>query len=131
MRSLVLLVALSGVAFATPPPKLAPGSKKPAKTKTQAEIAEQRNWDGTQLYAKKKYGEATQAFREAVARVPEGRYFYNLCASMFNEGKFSEALTACNAVSKTEPTKQIQKMADDLTVIIKDEAKAQGLELQR
>ena len=54
------------------------------------------------MYADK-YGEAAKKFREAVARVPEAKYFFNLCTSRLQEGKFDEALTACNAVEQEQP----------------------------
>lgn len=128
-KSLALLLALVAVADARSV-KLAPGGKKPATVKTQAEIAQQRNWDGEQAYNKKKYPDSTQAFREAVARVPEGRYFFNLCASLYQEGKFGEALTACNAVAKTDPTPALQKLADQLIIWIQEEAKSEGIDLR-
>ena len=88
-----------------------------------------KNWDGEQAYRSGDYAGATGRFREAVARVPEPRYFYNLCASLFQEGKFGEALTACNAVGNNNPAAAIQRMADELTADIHEEARAQGLQI--
>lgn len=129
MRALVLLLVLVATVDARPV-KLAPGGKKPATVKTQAEIAQQRNWDGEQAYNKKKYTDATPAFREAVARVPEARYFFNLCASLYQEGKYTEALTACGAVEKTGPTPALQKQTDRLIGWIQEDAKAEGRKLE-
>ncbi len=127
-KALVLVLALVATAEARTV-KLAP-SKKPATVKTQAEIAEKRNWDGAQAYRKKAYPSSTQAFREAVARVPEARYFFNLCASLYQEGTFSEALTACGAVGRNNPTTALQKQADQLIVWINEDAKAEGRKLE-
>ena len=55
-----------------------------------------------------KYDEATAKFRDAVARVPEAKYFFNLCTSLFQEGKFGEALTACNSAAQEQPGRHAQ-----------------------
>jgi len=101
-----------------------------AYAETQAELANNLNEEGKELMYATKYAEASAKFREAVARVPEAKYFFNLCTSLFQEGKFSEALTACNAVDKNNPTSELQGKATKLTGRIKDEAKAQGLSIE-
>ncbi len=98
-----------------------------AVAETQAELANKLNEDGKELMYSNKYSEASGKFREAVARVPEAKYFFNLCTSLFQEGKFSEALTACNAVEKNNPTAELNGKASKLAGRINDEAKSQGL----
>ncbi len=98
-----------------------------AVAETQAELANKLNEDGKELMYANKYAEASGKFREAVARVPEAKYFFNLCTSLFQEGKFSEALTACNAVEKNNPTAELGGKATKLAGRINDEAKSQGL----
>lgn len=98
-----------------------------AAAETQAELAAKLNEDGKELMYANKYAEASGKFREAVARVPEAKYFFNLCTSLFQEGKFSEALTACAAVEKNNPTAELTGKATKLTGRINDEAKSQGL----
>jgi len=98
-----------------------------ALAETQAELAAKLNEDGKELMFANKYAEASGKFREAVARVPEAKYFFNLCTSLFQEGKFSEALTACSAVEKNNPTGELTGKASKLTGRINDEAKSQGL----
>ncbi len=98
-----------------------------AFAETMAELAAKLNEDGKELMYSNKYAEASAKFREAVARVPEAKYFYNLCASLFQEGKFSEALTACAAVEKNNPSGELTGKATKLTDRIQSEAKAQGL----
>jgi len=68
--------------------------------------------------------------REAVARVPEAIYFFNLCLALFQEGRFGEALTACNAVDSNAPSKQLKAKNAKMMARIKDEAKAQGLAIE-
>ncbi len=98
-----------------------------AAAETQAELAATLNESGKELMYANKYAEASTKFREAVARVPEAKYFFNLCTSLFQEGKFSEALTACSAVEKNNPTAELTGKASKLTGRINDEAKSQGL----
>ncbi|HEU0034072.1 MAG TPA: hypothetical protein VFQ53_25770 [Kofleriaceae bacterium] len=93
---------------------------------SQAEIASNLNEEGKQLMYGQKYAEASAKFREAVARVPEAKYFFNLCLSLYQEGKFGEALTACDAVHKNNATPEQNGKADKLATKIKEEAKAQG-----
>jgi len=93
----------------------------------QAEIAAKLNEEGKTLMFANKFPEASAKFRAAVARVPEPGYFINLCTSLFQEGKFGEALTACNAVANNNPNAEQRSKADKLSGRIKDEAKAQGI----
>ena len=95
----------------------------------QADLAAKLNEEGKTLMYAQKYAEASAKFRDAVARVPEPKYFFNLCTSLFQEGKFSEALTSCNAVAKNNPTPALQTKANKLIDKIRGEAKAQGISL--
>ncbi len=101
-----------------------------ALAETQAELAAKLNEDGKELMYSNKYTEASAKFREAVARVPEAKYFFNLCTSLFQEGKFSEALTACQAVDKNKPSAELQTKATKLTGRIQAEATTQGLKVE-
>lgn len=100
-----------------------------ALAQTQAEIAARENEAGKTLMFEGKYAEASAKFQDAVARVPEPKYFFNLCTSRFQEGKFGEALTACNAADKTDDAKlkgKVAKMVEKL----RGEAQKQGIDLQ-
>lgn len=101
-----------------------------ALAQSQAAIAERLNDEGKELMFGGHIAEASAKFAEAVARVPEAKYFFNLCTSRAQEGKFGEALTACNAVYNNSPTAAQKDKADKLIGRIKEEAKAQGIDLQ-
>src|ERR1700759_2984049 len=75
-----------------------------AHAQSQAELAAKANDEGKQLMYEDKYAEAAKKFQEAVARVPEAKYFVNLCTARLQEGQLGEALTACNAVELNSPT---------------------------
>src|SRR5262245_26064537 len=94
-----------------------------AHAQSQAEIAAKLNEEGKELMYSNKFAEASKKFQEAVARVPEAKYFLNLCFARFQEGKFDEALTACNAVELNNPTEQVKAKADKLIVKINEQAK--------
>jgi len=100
-----------------------------AYAESQADIASKLNDEGKDAMYAQNFAQASAKFREAVARVPEPKYFFNLCTSLFQEGKFDEAITACNAVGNNKPIPELQAKTDKLVGRIKDEAKTQGLEL--
>jgi hypothetical protein len=100
-----------------------------AHAQSQAEIAAKLNEEGKELMFADKYAEAAKKFQEAVARVPEAKYFVNLCTARLQEGKLDEALTACNAVGLNNPTPDQKTRADKLIEKINEEAKKQNLEL--
>ncbi len=97
----------------------------------QAAIAAKLSDEGVQLMYAQKYAEASAKFREAVARVPEAKYFFNLCTSLYQEGRFSEGLVACAAVANNNPTPPLQAKANAMSDRIKAEARAQGIDLTR
>jgi hypothetical protein len=100
-----------------------------AQAETQAEIAARLNEEGKQLMYTDQPAEAAKKFQEAVARVPEAKYFVNLCTARLQEGKLDEALTACDAVDLNNPTPDQKAKAGKLVEKINEEAKKQHLEL--
>lgn len=98
---------------------------------SQATIAAKLNEEGKAFMYADKYPEASAKFRDAVARVPEAKYFYNLCASLYKEGKFGEALTACNAANTSETASPgLKEQSAKLAQGIKEEAKNQGVDVE-
>ena len=100
----------------------------PAHAQQQAELAAKLNEEGKDLMYAGKFPEATAKFREAVNRVPEPKYFMNLCVSLLQEAKFSEALAQCNAVENNNPTAEQREKTAKLVGRIRAEAKAQGID---
>lgn len=96
---------------------------------TQAEIAARSADEGQALFAQGKYAEASSRYQDAVARVPEARYFYGLAQSKFREGKLSEALTACNAAEKVGANAALAVKIRELRTTITAEAKKQDIKL--
>ncbi|MBX3159932.1 MAG: hypothetical protein KF773_28445 [Deltaproteobacteria bacterium] len=102
-----------------------------ASAETQSEIANRYNEEGKSALYVNNYAEATLKFQQAVARVAEPKYFFNLCTSMFQEGRFDESIVACEAVGTNESSSpELKTKAEKLLVRIKGEAKAQGVALK-
>ena len=95
----------------------------------QAELAAKDNDEGKELMFAGNFAAASAKFRSASARVNEPKYFFNLCTSLFQEGKFDEAMTACSAVDKNSPTPDLHTKTEKLEDKIKDEAKRQNYTL--
>jgi len=100
-----------------------------AAAETQAEIAERGNGEGKAPMLHGKYAEETIKFQKAGARVPEPKYFFNLCTSEFQEGKFGQALSHCNSANQNADDKLKGKIAK-MVEAIQTEAKKQGVDLQ-
>lgn len=79
-----------------------------------AKQADQLNEQGKALLGAKpmRAAEATEKFRAAIVLSPEGRFYLNLCMSLYQEGKLSEALTACQAVESNRATAAQVKQAN-------------------
>ena len=100
-----------------------------ASAQSQAELASRLNDEGKALMYEGKYAEASAKFRDAGARVPEPKYFFNLCTSNYQQGKFDEAITACNAADKHSPSSELAGKISKLVERIKEDAKTQNIEL--
>jgi serine/threonine protein kinase len=96
---------------------------------SQAELAARFNEEGKELMYKDEYAEAAKKFQEAVARVPEAKYFINLCTARLQEGKLDEALTACSFVALNNPNPDQESRAKTMIMRINDEANRQHLKL--
>jgi hypothetical protein len=100
-----------------------------AHAQSQAELANQANEEGKQLMYEDKAAEAAEKFRAAVARVPEPKYFINLCTALLQIGKLDDALTACQAVDLNNPNADQKDRAGKLIERIRQEADKQHLTL--
>ncbi len=108
------------------PPAAAPAPSAPAGT--PADRAAALNEKGKNLMFAGKFAEATPVFRDAVILVPEPKYFFNLGTSLFQEGKFDEALAALNAIRSNSPTPEQLTRTRKLRAKVLDECKLQKME---
>ncbi|MBV8757893.1 MAG: hypothetical protein JO257_11470 [Deltaproteobacteria bacterium] len=96
---------------------------------TQADIAARENDEGKQLMFQQKYADASAKFRDAAARTNEGKYYFNLCTSLYQEGKFGEAMTACNTADKNAPDDKLKEKVAKLREKIQTDAKAANVDV--
>ncbi len=78
----------------------------PALAQSPAKQADTLNEQGKALSRAKKYDEASDKFRQAIVLSPEGRFYLNLCMSLYQAGKLGEANNACRAVRDHGATSQ-------------------------
>lgn len=83
-----------------------------AVAQTTLERAEALNAEGKSLYTDAgDYAAASAKFRDAIALVPDARFYYNLCAALQRQGKYPEALDACDAVYEHQPREDLATKA--------------------
>lgn len=108
----------SRVAAAALPLLFVLGMPEPAAAQSAAERAAQLNEEGKKLWQEKEdVAAAAEKFRQATLLSPEGRYYFNLCYSLHQIGRYSEALTACRAV---EPNGAPADVLEKAKVVIED-----------
>jgi hypothetical protein len=100
-----------------------------AFAESQADIAAKENDEGKDLMFAGKYAEASAKFEDAAARANEPKYYFNLCTSRYQEGKFGMALTACQVAEKNGADGPLKDKTSKLEQRIRDEAKSQGIDL--
>jgi hypothetical protein len=103
--------------------------KRPPADPHQDQLASQADAEGTVLFDAKNYAEASAKFRDAVARAPVAKYAYDLCRSLYQEGKFSAGLTACDAAGRLEPDAALAASIAKQRAQILADAKAQHIQL--
>jgi Flp pilus assembly protein TadD len=89
--------------------------------------AEEFNARGKTLMFAGKFAEASAEFRQAVKLMPEPKYFFNLATTLYQEGKFDEALTSIRGVQANNPTPTQVEKTLTLKAKILDECRKQGM----
>jgi hypothetical protein len=112
---------------APPAAESAPPEAARARPSSQAAIAAGLNEEARKAIAGKGFAQASEKLRSAVARVPEPRYFFNLCLSLYLEGKLDEGMRACKAVHQNEPPPALRDKTNELIQRVRDEARRQGI----
>ncbi|MEO8844156.1 MAG: hypothetical protein ABI591_02965 [Kofleriaceae bacterium] len=100
-----------------------------AHAETQAELAAKQDEDGKAAMFAGNYKQATESFRSAADRAPEAKYYFHLCASLYQQGMFGQALTACNASDNLNPDPKTKEQITKTQELIKREAAAQHVPL--
>jgi hypothetical protein len=100
-----------------------------AHAETQAEIAAKENEEGKDLMFAGNYKGASDKFRSAADRAPEAKYYFNLCTSLYQQGVFGAALTACNAGDNLSPDPKLKEKIAKTADKIKSDAATQHVDL--
>jgi hypothetical protein len=100
-----------------------------AHAETQAELAAKENEEGKSFMFAGNYKQATEKFRSAADRAPEAKYYFNLCASLYQQGIFGQAITACNAGDNLNPDPKLKENIEKTVAKIKQDADAQHIAL--
>lgn len=100
-----------------------------AHAETQAEIAARENEEGKNLMFAGDYKGASDKFRSAADRAPEAKYYFNLCTSLYQQGVFGAALTACNAGDNLQPDAKLKDKISKTEEKIKQDAATQHIDL--
>ena len=105
---------------------------KPASSKrpSQAQIAWESSQAGIEHVKQGNFEEATAKFRDAAARMPEPAYFFNMCLALYQQGHYSEALVACDAVQNNSPTPELAAKTKNMRARIATAAKSQDIKLE-
>jgi len=118
MNRLALGLALSSSLFATY-----------AHAETQAEIATAENEEGKSLMFAGNFKGASDKFRSAAVRAREAKYYFNLCTSLYQQGLFGEALTACATGDDLSPEPKLKEKIQKTQEKIRSDAAMQHIDL--
>lgn len=100
-----------------------------ARADTPAQIAAKENDDGKALMFERRYKEASAKFRSAAARSPDPKFYFNLCASEFQQSALRQAFAACSTAEKLNPDSVLKAKIVKLEDKIKSDAAAQRIDL--
>lgn len=106
-----LLVLLASTAIAQP---------------TNAQRADELNSQGKAAMKAKNFAEASDRFNQAILLSREGRFYYNLCVSLFFEGKLVDSLASCKAVETAGADNDLKDKTGAMIGKVKDEMRKQG-----
>lgn len=104
----------------------AAGSNAPAAISPSDPAAEFNERGKTLMFAGK-FAEASAEFRQAVKLAPEPGYFFNLAMTLYQEGKFDEALVSVRAVMANNPTPNQVEKTLKMKAKILEECRKQGM----
>lgn len=114
----------------TPPRGVQPTGKQPPAGKpnrqlskkemmAQARKANELNAEGRDLLRDGKYEAAVAKFEHAIELLEDPRFFFNLCIAHDGAGDKVQAIAACRAVRKLEPSKRLLKKTNEMIKTLK------------
>jgi hypothetical protein len=113
LGAVVLTAVVAGSAIAQP---------------TNAQRADELNTQGKAAMESGDFAVASERFHQAIVLSREGRFYFNLCISLYQEGKFGESLAACNAVESAGADEPLKAKTGKMITKVRDEMKKQGFD---
>ena len=78
----------------------------------RANSAEDLNDAGKQLFAEREYDDALVKFQAAAKAKPSGKYYFNVCFTLTQLGRYKEALAACEKVEPSGADDKLKAKVD-------------------
>jgi hypothetical protein len=100
----------------------------PAMAQSNAERAAQLNDEGKALMQGQQFAQASERFRQAITLSAEGRFYFNLCVALYQQGEFGNALTACKAVEANGADAALKGKTDKMIGKVKEEIRKLGID---
>jgi hypothetical protein len=99
-----------------------------AVAQSNAQRADAFNNEGKQLMQGGQFAAASDKFRQALLLSKEGRFYFNLCVSLYQEGKLGEALGECKAVDAAGADAKLSEKTSKMIGKIKDDMRKAGFD---
>ena len=100
------------------------GSPALAQDNSARDRADALNTEGKTLYRDGNLEDAVRKFRQAVVLSPEGRFYFNLCFVLDKQGKYRDALLACEAVNSDNAEDRLVDKARNFAEDVRDRLEA-------
>jgi hypothetical protein len=99
-----------------------------AQPASNASRADALNNEGKAAMQDSNFAAASEKFHQAILLSPEGRFYFNLCVSLYSQGKLSDALAACKEVEAAGADPGLREKTSKMTNKIKEEIRKLGFD---
>ena len=99
-----------------------------AVAQSNAQRANALNDEGKAAMQSGQFAAASDKFRDAIVLSQEGRFYFNLCVSLYQEGKLGDALGQCKAVEAAGADDKLRDKTSKMIGKIKDEMRKAGFD---
>jgi len=104
------------------------GSAAAQPTPSNASRADAMNEEGKAAMQAGNFELASDRFHQATVLSAEGRFYFNLCVSLYQQGKLSDSLAACKAVEPAGADDALRTKTAKMTAKVKEEIRKLGFD---